>query len=68
MAATSLALWRRRRNVSAATVKLPTGYRIVFAGEFEWLQQAKKRLLTILPVTFVLILVLLYGLFNSLAR
>ena len=32
-------------------VKLPTGYRIVFAGEFEWLQQAKKRLLTILPVT-----------------
>ena len=46
-------------------VKLPTGYRIVFAGEFEWLQQAKKRLLTILPVTFVLILVLLYGLFNS---
>ncbi|MGB7098441.1 MAG: CusA/CzcA family heavy metal efflux RND transporter [Xanthobacteraceae bacterium] len=46
-------------------VKLPTGYRIVFAGEFEWLQQAKKRLLTILPVTFILILVLLYGLFNS---
>ncbi len=46
-------------------VKLPTGYRIVFAGEFEWLQQAKKRLLVILPVTFLLILVLLYGLFNS---
>ena len=46
-------------------VKLPTGYRIVLAGEFEWLQQAKKRLLTILPITFVLILVLLYGLFNS---
>ena len=46
-------------------VKLPIGYRIDFAGEFEWLQQAKKRLLIILPVTFVLILVLLYGLFNS---
>ena len=46
-------------------VKLPTGYRIDFAGEFEWLQQAKKRLLIITPVTFVLILVLLYGLFNS---
>jgi heavy metal efflux system protein len=46
-------------------IKLPTGYRIDWAGEFEWLQQAKKRLGIILPITFVLILVLLYGLFNS---
>jgi cobalt-zinc-cadmium resistance protein CzcA len=46
-------------------VKLPTGYRIEWAGEFEWLQQAKKRLLIILPITFAFILVLLYGLFNS---
>src|SRR5579863_2317675 len=46
-------------------VKLPTGYRIDWAGEFDSLQQAKKRLAVILPITFVLILVLLYGLFNS---
>jgi len=49
----------------AQNVKLPTGYRIDWAGEFEWLQQAKKRLAVILPVTFVFIMVLLYGLFNS---
>ena len=49
----------------AANVKLPIGYRIEWAGEFEWLQQAKKRLGVILPITFVLIIVLLYGLFNS---
>ena len=47
-------------------VKLPAGYRIEWSGEFEWLQQAKKRLAIILPITFVLILVLLYGMFNSL--
>jgi heavy metal efflux system protein len=47
-------------------VKLPTGYRIDWAGEFEWLQQAKKRLAVVLPVTLALIMVLLYGLFNSL--
>jgi len=47
------------------TLKLPVGYRIDWAGEFEWLQQAKKRLAIILPVTFMFILVLLYGLFNS---
>jgi heavy metal efflux system protein len=46
-------------------VQLPTGYRIEWAGEFEWLQQAKKRLLIIVPITLVLIMVLLYGLFNS---
>jgi len=46
-------------------VKLPPGYRIDWAGEFEWLQQAKKRLFIILPITFALIMVLLYGLFNS---
>ena len=47
-------------------VKLPTGYRIDWAGEFEWLQQAKKRLAVVLPITLALIMVLLYGLFNSL--
>jgi heavy metal efflux system protein len=47
-------------------VKLPPGYRIEWSGEFEWLQQAKKRLALILPITLVFILVLLYGMFNSL--
>jgi heavy metal efflux system protein len=49
----------------ARNVKLPIGYRIDWAGEFEWLQQAKKRLAIILPVTLMLIVILLYGLFNS---
>jgi len=47
-------------------VVLPTGYQIEWAGEFEGLQQAKKRLAIVIPISFVLIMVLLYGLFNSL--
>jgi heavy metal efflux system protein len=50
----------------AANVKLPTGYRLVWAGEFEDLELAQKRLAVIVPISLVLILVLLYGLFNSL--
>jgi len=50
----------------AKNVKLPSGYRIVWAGEFEELQQAKARLAIIVPVSLLLILALLYGLFNSL--
>jgi heavy metal efflux system protein len=50
----------------ARNVKLPSGYRIEWAGEFEELQQAKARLEVIVPVALILILALLYGLFNSL--
>lgn len=49
----------------ARQVKLPQGYRIEWAGEFEELQQAKRRLEVIVPVSLALIMVLLYGLFNS---
>ncbi len=47
-------------------VPLPTGYRITWAGEFEELQQAKARLAIVVPISLIMILVLLYGLFNSL--
>ena len=50
----------------AKNIALPNGYRIEWAGEFESLQQAKQRLAIIVPLSLVLILVLLYGLFNSL--
>jgi len=50
----------------AANLELPSGYRIEWAGEFEELQQAKDRLAIIVPLSLLLILVLLYGLFNSL--
>jgi cobalt-zinc-cadmium resistance protein CzcA len=50
----------------AKNVKLPPGYRVVWAGEFEELQAAQKRLEIIVPISLALILVLLYGLFNSL--
>ncbi len=50
----------------AKNVKLPSGYRMVWAGEFGELQAAKARLAVIVPVTLILILGLLYGMFNSL--
>ncbi len=50
----------------AKAIKLPNGYQILWAGEFDDLQNAKKRLIVVVPITLLLILVLLYGLFNSL--
>ena len=49
----------------ARQVTLPSGYRIEWAGEFESLQQAKRRLQVIVPLSLGLIMILLYGLFGS---
>ena len=49
----------------AKNVKLPPGYRLVWAGEFGDLQEAKKRLEIIVPISFVLIAGMLYSLFNN---
>jgi cobalt-zinc-cadmium resistance protein CzcA len=46
-------------------VKLPSGYHLVWSGEFGELQAAQERLEIIVPVSLVLILGLLYSLFNS---
>ncbi len=50
----------------ADNVKLPSGYRIVWAGEFEDLELAQKRLEIIVPISLCMIMALLYSLFNSL--
>jgi cobalt-zinc-cadmium resistance protein CzcA len=49
----------------AHNIKVPTGYRIDWAGEFEDLKLAQQRLAIMVPVALLLILVLLYALFNS---
>jgi heavy metal efflux system protein len=49
----------------AKTVHLPPGYRMEWTGEFGALQDAKKRLAVIVPLSLLLIMALLYSLFNS---
>ena len=55
------------QNRIGSEIKLPVGYRILYAGEFEELQKAKERMVILIPMAIVLILVLLYALFSSLA-
>ena len=50
----------------AEQIKLPQGYRMIWAGEFEELELAQKRLEVVVPISLGIILVLLYGLFGSL--
>jgi len=48
-----------------AQVKLPTGYVINWAGEYESQQRAQRRLMIIIPLTLVLIFFILYTMFTS---
>lgn len=53
-----------REKVGEA-VALPAGYRLAWGGQFELHQAANKRLSLVVPVTLILVLVMLYSLFNS---
>ena len=46
-------------------VTLPPGYRVAWGGQFELQQAANKRLAVVVPITLLLVLAALYGLFNS---
>src|SRR5258708_1506346 len=46
-------------------VKLPQGYHIDWAGEYESQKRADKRLLIVLPITILLIFIILYTMFKS---
>jgi len=47
-------------------VKLPVGYHIDWAGEYESQQRASRRLMIIIPITLLLIFLILYSMFRSL--
>ncbi|MGB5724212.1 MAG: efflux RND transporter permease subunit, partial [Parasphingorhabdus sp.] len=48
-----------------ANVKLPSGYRIVWGGQFENQQRASTRLMIVLPISLILIFIVLYATLSS---
>ncbi|OQW31824.1 MAG: cation transporter, partial [Nitrospira sp. SG-bin1] len=49
-------------------VTLPSGYRLIWTGQYEHLVRAEERLKLVVPVTLAVILLLLYLNFRSLAK
>lgn len=47
-------------------VLLPPGYRLDWGGTFEHLESGRRRLMVVVPITFLLIFLLLFVAFNSL--
>ena len=49
-------------------VTMPSGYTLVFGGEFESQQRATKNLLIVVPAALILIFIILFTTFNSLSK
>ena len=49
------------RQAVAAKVTVPTGYQLVWSGQFESMQRVKERLKLVLPITLFIVFLLLYA-------
>ena len=52
----------------AGQVSVPAGYHVEWSGQFEYMQRAKARMATVVPVTLLVIFVLLYLNFGRIAE
>ena len=56
------------QRVVQASIQFPPGYYVIWSGQYEYLQRAKARLEIVLPATLLIIFLLLYLNFRSIAE
>ncbi len=56
---------KNAREFIAAQLELPNGYSLNWSGQYEYMERAKQRLLTVVPLTLILIIILLFLNFRS---
>jgi copper/silver efflux system protein len=59
---------RKAQAVVKDKIKLPAGYSMVWSGQYEYMVRAQKRLMIVVPMTLVIIFLLLYFNFKSVAE
>jgi Cu(I)/Ag(I) efflux system membrane protein CusA/SilA len=58
----------RAKTLVDENITLPTGYSLVWSGQFEYMEKARKTLTLIIPATLVLIFILLYIHFHNITE
>jgi len=56
------------KKAVAANLKIPTGYNLLWTGQYEFMQRVQAKLKTVLPITLIIIVVMLYFNFKSMAK
>ncbi len=59
---------KEAKQVVAEQVDLPAGYSLSWSGQYEYMERAKERLSTVIPVTLAIIVLLLYLNFRRMAE
>jgi len=59
---------KNAQRAVASGVEVPAGYTIVWSGQYEYMESARKRLLVVVPVAAVIIILLLYAATHSWLR
>lgn len=58
----------RAQEIVEAKIKLPPGYSIIWSGQYEYMERARKRLQLVVPITLVIIFLLLYFYFGRITE
>jgi copper/silver efflux system protein len=58
----------RAKQAVAEKIKLPVGYSLEWSGQYEYMQEARKRLKIVVPITLLIIFLLLYLNFKNLTE
>lgn len=58
----------RAQKILDNQLQLPVGYSLTWAGQYEYMERAKNKLMLVLPLTFAIIVILLYLNFRRLSE
>jgi Cu(I)/Ag(I) efflux system membrane protein CusA/SilA len=59
---------KQARKIVASQVSLPTGYSIIWSGQFEYMERSRNRLMVVIPMTLFIILIIIFLNTKSLTR
>jgi len=59
---------KNAKEIISREVKLPTGYNIIWSGQYEYMERATKRLAVVVPVTLLIIFLFLYLNFKNISE
>ena len=51
---------KKAKEAVATHLKLPSGYSLVWSGQFEYMERAREKLQIVIPITLVLVILLIY--------
>jgi Cu(I)/Ag(I) efflux system membrane protein CusA/SilA len=59
---------KKARQIVSEKIQLPAGYSLIWSGQYEYMERARKRLMIVVPLTLIIIFLLLYFNFKNITE